>query len=153
MRRNSIQLSRRHEWVVYGVSALVFATGSVWAWLHYFGMTPGEFGEVSPAETWILKAHGGAAMAMLIMLGTLFPMHVKFAWRARRNLRTGLSLCALLFLLIMTGYGLYYAGGEHLRAWTSSVHLWIGLLFVPVIALHAICGKRSRAIRNLDSTR
>jgi hypothetical protein len=28
-----------------------------------------------------------------------------------------------------TGYGLYYAGSERLRAWTSWIHLGVGLIF------------------------
>jgi cation transport ATPase len=153
MRSNSIRLSRRHEWFAYVVCAAVFGTGAAWAWLHYFPLAPNEFGAPSPAEGWVLKAHGAAAMVTLLLLGTLLPMHVKFAWRAGRNLRTGLSLLSVFAFLVLTGYGLYYAGGEHLRAWLSAAHLWVGLALLPVFLLHIWRGKttrpgRRRAVKN-----
>ena len=147
MRRNSIQLSRRHEWFAYAVSAAVFITGAAWAWLHYLAAPPNEFGVTGPAESWTLKAHGAAAMLVLVLLGTLLPMHVKFAWRAGRNLRTGLSLLGLIGFLVLTGYGLYYVGGERLRFWTSAAHLWIGLALPVIMSVHVWRGKTTRPPR------
>jgi hypothetical protein len=144
IRRNSITLSRRHEWFAYAVSAGAFATGAAWAGLHYWATPPNEFGATSPAESWMLKLHGAAAMAVLVLLGTLFPMHIKFAWRAGRNLRAGLSLLGLFGFLVLTGYGLYYAGGERLRHWTSAAHLWVGLALPPIMLLHVGWGKKTR---------
>jgi cation transport ATPase len=147
MRRNSIQLSRRHEWLVYGIVGSLFLSGAAWAWLHYLARSPSEFGGGNPAETWMLKLHGAAAMAVLVMIGSLLPIHVRFAWRARRNLRTGLSVLALLGFLILTGYSLYYAGGERLRWWMSVSHLWIGLAIGPILILHVWRGKSGRPHR------
>ena len=101
-------------------------------------------GMASPVESWMLKAHGAAAMATLILLGSLVPMHMKFAWRAGRNLRSGLTLASVFGFLVLTGYGLYYAGGERLRAWTSVAHLWVGLALPVLLGLHVWRGKRSR---------
>ncbi len=144
MRRNSIQLSRRHEWFAGLASGAVFATGAAWAWLHYFAALPNEFGGSSPAQSWMLKAHGAAAVLVLVLVGTLLPMHVKFAWRAGRNLRTGLSLLGLFLFLSLTGYGLYYLGDERWRGWTSSAHLWVGLALPPIMILHVWRGKKTR---------
>ncbi len=145
MRHSSIRLSRRHEWFAYGVSAAVFGTGAIWAWAHFLSNPPNEFGASSPVESWMLKAHGAAAMATLLLLGTLLPLHMKFAWRARRNLRSGLTLLAIFTFLVVTGYGLYYAGGEWLRAWTSTAHLWVGLGLPIFLFAHVWWGKRQRA--------
>jgi hypothetical protein len=144
MRRSVIRLSRRHEWFAYIVSASVFLTGTGWAWLHFFKSSPNEFAGTSTAETWMLKAHGAAAMLVLVLVGTLLPFHIKFAWRAGRNLRTGFTLFAVLGFLCLTGYGLYYAGDERLRAWTSAAHLWVGLALPVIISLHAWRGKTTR---------
>jgi len=143
MRRSVIRLSRRHEWFAYAVSAAVFLTGAAWAWLHYFAV-PDKFGSTNPAETWLLKAHGAAAMLVLILLGTLLPLHMKFALRAGRNLRTGLTLFGVFSFLSVTGYGLYYAGDEHLRAGTSAAHLWVGLSLPVIMSLHIWRGKTTR---------
>lgn len=147
MRHSSIKLSRRHEWFAYGVSVVVFGTGAIWAWVHFFASPPNEFGASSPVESWMLKAHGAAAMATLVLLGTLVPTHMKFAWRAGRNLRSGLTIVSVFGFLVLTGYGLYYAGGERLRAWTSAAHLWVGLALPVFLGLHVWRGKRSRSGR------
>ncbi len=46
-------------------------------------------------------------------------------------------------ILTVTGYGLYYAGGESLRAWTSWIHLAVGLALPLLLILHIWLGKRT----------
>ena len=36
MRPDSIRLSQRHKIAFYSVLSVVFASGVIWAWLHYF---------------------------------------------------------------------------------------------------------------------
>lgn len=150
MRRNSVRLSRRHEWFVYAVAAAVFFTGAAWAAVHYLLAPPNDFGIAGAGQSWCLKLHGAAAMAVLVLLGSLLPLHLKFAWRAGRNLRTGLSLLALLAFLVFTGYGLYYFGDERLRAWTSAAHLWVGLMLPVIMSMHVWRGKTSRVKLRLN---
>ena len=143
MLRSVIRLSRRHEWAIYLVTGVVFVTGAGWAWLHYFVPASSEIDNAFHSATkWMLNLHGAAAMATLIALGTLLPYHVKFAWRARRNRRTGSTLLVTLTVLIVSGYGLYYIGDERLRAWTSYSHLWVGLVLPLFLASHVARGKR-----------
>ena len=66
-----------------------------------------------------MKIHGAASMAILVLVGMLLTGHVRFAWRARRNRGNGSLFLGAFGILTITGYGLYYAGGESLRAWTS----------------------------------
>src|SRR6516165_12761889 len=57
-------------------------------------------------------------------------------------------------ILSVTGYGLYYAGGESLRAWTSWIHLAVGLALPLLLILHIWLGKRKRpaaSLRNRSS--
>lgn len=143
--RNGIRLSRRHEWSVYAILALVFISGAAWAWLHYFAQRAGEFGESPhPAELWMQRLHGASAMLALVLLGTLLVFHIPLAWRARRNRRTGGSLFAVFAILIATGYALYYSGDERLRVWISWSHLWLGLVLPLIVAIHVWRGKWSR---------
>ncbi len=59
-----------------------------------------------------MKIHGAAAMAILVLVGMLLTGHVRFAWRARRNRGNGSLFLGTFGILTVTGYGLYYAGGE-----------------------------------------
>ena len=100
------------------------------------------------AKAWAMKIHGAAAMAILVLVGMLLNGHVRFAWRARRNRGNGSFFLGAFGLLTVTGYGLYYAGSENLRAWTSWIHLAVGLTLPALLVLHIWLGKRTRPAVN-----
>jgi uncharacterized membrane protein len=123
------------------VLALLFFSGAAWAYWNYLRL-PGDF-EVG-AKAWAMKIHGAAAMAILVLIGILLSAHVKFAWRARRNRTNGSVFLSAFAVLTITGYGLYYAGGERLRAWTSWIHLAIGLALPVLLLMHIFLGRKTR---------
>ena len=141
-RPDSIRLKRLQRYFLYAVLALVFLSGVVWAYWNYLVASPGDF-EMS-AKAWAMKIHGAAAMAVLVLIGMLLNAHVRFAWRARRNRTNGSIFLSAFAVLIITGYGLYYAGGERLRAWTSWIHLAIGLVLPILLVIHIFLGRRTR---------
>ena len=150
MRRNPFQLSRRHKFALHAATGAVFASGAAWAGLHWFARVEGEFGpQFHPAEPWLLKAHGAAAMAVLIVLGTLLPIHVQRGWQAGHNRFSGAGLLAVFGVLILSGYGLYYIGEENVRACASLAHTWIGLALPAILAWHIIRGHRLRRLGQL----
>jgi cyanate permease len=91
-----------------------------------------------------MKIHGAAAMVILLLIGTLLTAHVRFPWRAGRNRINGSIFLGAFAVLSVTGYGLYYAGGERLRSWTSWIHLGVGLALPILLLLHVFLGKRTR---------
>jgi len=141
----------QRRWV-YGTFAVLAASGLAWLLLHHFAGVPGESGiGRSPLEIWSLRLHGAAAMIFLVLIGTLLPVHVRRAWRARRNLATGIAMLAANVLLATTGYALYYAGSESLRAWSSAIHWGVGIGAVALMATHAVIGQaRSAGPRRAD---
>jgi hypothetical protein len=96
------------------------------------------------AKAWAMKVHGAAAMAVLVLIGMLLNEHVRLAWRAGRNRANGSVFLSAFAVLTITGYGLYYAGGERLRAWTSWIHLAIGLVLPILLLIHILLGKKTR---------
>ena len=100
-----------------------------------------------------MKIHGGAAMAILVLVGMLLTGHVRLAWRARRNRYNGSLFLSTFGVLTVTGYELYYAGGENLRAWTSWIHLAIGLALPLFLILHIWLGKRTRPAAQPETRR
>jgi hypothetical protein len=154
MRRNSLQLSRRHRSLLYLSILVLFLTGVAWAWLHYFHRIEGEFGpEFHPAAPWLLKAHGAAAMVSLIVLGTLLVVHVQRGWQAKLNRGSGTGLLCVFGVLIVSGYALYYVGEERFRALASNIHLWVGLALPVVLIAHIILGRRLRRTLHRRSER
>ena len=140
-RPDSIRLKHLQKYSLYAVLALLFLSGVMWAYWNYLWST-GDF-ETS-GKVWAMKIHGAAAMAVLVLIGMLLNGHVRFAWRARRNRTNGSVFLGAFAVLIITGYGLYYAGGETLRAWTSWIHLAIGLVLPILLLIHIFLGRKTR---------
>lgn len=140
-RPDSIGLKRSQRYFLYAVLALLFLSGVAWAYWNYL-RSPGDF-ETS-AKSWAMKIHGAAAMAILVMIGILLNGHVRFAWRARRNRSNGSIFLSAFAVLTITGYGLYYAGDESLRGWTSWIHLVVGLALPILLLIHIFLGRRTR---------
>ena len=150
----AIAAARMPDWqrrAVYLATGFLLLSGSTWLLLHYFAAIEGEFGpSPNPWEHTTLAVHGAAAMAFLFLLGSLLPVHVMRGLALRSNRRTGYALLALNGLLVLSGYGLYYAGGDRLRAAISLLHWLPGLLLAALLAVHIVVGRRSRNRRDAE---
>lgn len=142
MRPDSIRLKRAHRYFLYATLALLFFSGVAWACFNYFAVLPNEF--ESTSKSLAMKIHGAAAMVILVLIGTLLNAHVKFAWRDGRNRINGALFLGAFAILTLTGYGLYYVGGEKLRAWTSWIHLAVGLFLPFSLLIHVWLGRSTR---------
>ena len=137
-----IRLKPFHRRLLYGIVTLLFLTGAAWAYWNFFVPSPRDFER--SAKAWAMKVHGAAAMAILVLIGMVLTGHVRFAWRARRNRGNGSLFLSAFGILTLTGYGLYYAGDETLRNWTSWIHLAAGLTLPLLLSLHVWLGKKTR---------
>jgi hypothetical protein len=131
------------KYSLYAVLALLFLSGVAWACWNYLWST-GDF-EAS-GKVWAMKIHGAAAMAVLVLVGMLLSVHVRFAWRARRNRANGSVFMGAFAVLTITGHGLYYSGNEALRAWSSWIHLGVGLVLPILLLVHILVGRRTRPV-------
>jgi len=127
----------RHRYLVWPIVLGVWLSGALWLVFHDFLMRPGEFGLTAhPLEQWWLRAHGAFAFASLWLLGFLSVAHVGGRWAWRRQRRSGLVLLAVYIWLVLTGYLLYYAGGDAFRAAVSLGHWTVGLAALIFLLLH-----------------
>jgi hypothetical protein len=149
-----VKLAGIYEVSVYVVTAGIAISGIVWLLLHYYGQIQGEFGvQTNPYEPWSLKIHGAFSALALVLVGSLLAIHVTPALQSRRHLITGLSLLGIWLLLAVTGYLLYYAGDEDLRALISKLH-WIVGLVLPLLLIAHLCERfMRRAWRRRQTTR
>jgi hypothetical protein len=138
-----MRLGRWHERWIYAVAVLLLASGIGWLVDHYFFAGSGDVESHGAFEPWWLRLHGAAAMAGLIVFGSLFPGHIARAWRSRLNRRSGLLMLGLVLVLVLSGYGLYYLGDEDTRPWISSVHWIAGIMTTAGMALHIRLGQRA----------
>jgi hypothetical protein len=143
MKGFKMRLSRPTEVLVYLIFGALLLTAGLWIWAQT-GLSSDN-----PVPSLMMKIHGAAAMATLILLGALLN-HIRRGWIAKKNRCSGVALLAVILFLILTGYGLYYAGDEQLRALISRSHTWIGFGLFLLIPAHALLG---RALRRKKGSR
>lgn len=128
---------------------LLFTSGFIW-WLADESME--EAGKTvawaEAAKPWLLRIHGAAMMAFLIVLGTLLMVHVGRAWPSRVNRASGVLLGSWILVQILTGYGLCYLGNDALRDRAGQIHISLGLLSPLVVGGHVFWGRRRMRSRN-----
>jgi hypothetical protein len=141
-----LYLSRRAKNSIYAALGLTWGSGVLWIILHYFFWRQGDFGDEPPAlEHPMLVLHGACAFAMLWLAGWLWNAHVQPWWSSQRRRGSGIVLIALGAVLIVSGWLLYYAGGDEVRRWTSVVHWAIGLALAVPVLVHALRAGRYRS--------
>ena len=123
---------------VFTTTAVVGVTGLVWFILH--DMIDGEPGDVTRI---LLMLHGISSYALLVVIGSLLPRHVRLGWVRRRNLVTGLTVTAVMAVLAATGLALYY-GSEDLHTPVKWLHVAFGLGCFALFPVHALLAAKSR---------
>ena len=141
-----LYLSRRAKLLVYGVLGLTWSSGVLWLIFHYFFARAGEFGvEANPLEHPLIVLHGGGAFGALWLAGWLWSTHIMPWWNGSRRRASGIVLTTLGGVLIGSGWLLYYASGDELRAWTGVIHWSVGLALVVPLLVHALRAGRYRS--------
>ena len=131
----SIRLPSMQRWVTYMTLVLVALSGVLWYLMHDLL----QWGWMV-TERRLLITHGVAAAISLIVVGGLLPLHIRLAWRTRRNLVSGLVTLLLMALLGVSGLLLYYSG-EDWREGVRWLHLGVGLIGVLAMPAHVWVGR------------
>jgi hypothetical protein len=97
----------------------------------------------SRLATAAMEIHGGAAMALLVLVGAVSALHAPSAWREGKNRWSGGAVAGVLGVLIATGFLLYYLGDERARSMASVLHWTVGLAAGALLALHVWLGVRA----------
>ena len=131
--------------------SVLFVSGALWLLTDRLKHTAaGEMWSRMSAS--LLMLHGAAAMLMLVLFGSLMPFHVRVGWRRKRNRITGTVMLATNAALIVTAFGVYYAGAESARDWASDLHIGVGLALPVLLAVHIVRGRRHRHAVEIERT-
>ncbi|HZR74887.1 hypothetical protein [Bradyrhizobium sp.] len=139
-----MRLSLSFRYAIYAAFAVLLLTGCGWLLADWEK-------DISSDEIWqqsiayLLMVHGGTAMAALLLIGALVPVHLARAWRARKNRISGSAMATFIAILIGTAFGLYYLGSESLRPWMSWIHIAAGVSIALLFPLHIYLGRRKSA--------
>lgn len=119
------------------VGSGLWLSGVLWLVFHYFLQRQTDFGpHPHPLEFWWRAAHGLFGFAAVWTFGLLWGRHVVEAWTLGRHRRSGGSLVAVLVLMSLSGYLLYYLGGDRMIATVSMIHWGLGILLPFLFWLH-----------------
>lgn len=134
-------MSRWQRVATYLVFTLCGVSGAVYLLLHEGPLSLAEGLGLTSLHGWLV-AHGVSAAIVLLLFGAALPLHVKVAWRARRNRWSGAVMLLVLTLLMGSGLLLYYAS-EVLRQFGLWLHWLTGTVALLVFPLHALLGRRA----------
>ena len=137
-----MRIDPQFRWAIYAAFGVLFVTGAVWLVADALKESQ-EFWQQTAAN--LLMVHGGAALVTLMLLGALVPLHLRRAWRARKNRITGTVMATFNLVLIVTAFGLYYSGSDMLRPWISRLHYGLGLALPVLFLVHVVSGRRATA--------
>ena len=132
----SIRLPNVQRWTTYLAFSTVAISGLLSSLLHDVL----QWGWML-TERRLLTAHGIATAVSLVVVGGLLPLHIRLAWRIRRNLASGAVSLSVMALLGGTGLLLYY-GGEEWRDWVRWAHIGVGIIATITIPVHIWLGHR-----------
>jgi cytochrome b561 len=127
----------------YAIFATLLATGAIWLVADMLKTSADE-------ELWqaiaanVLMLHGMTAMIALVVLGAVIALHVRHSWRAGKNRMSGAVMVGANAVLVITAWGLYYAGSDLLRAFSADVHIAIGIVWPALVVAHVVLGRRTR---------
>ena len=106
---------------------ILAVSGAGWLIAHYgYGAGSEEIGLPHWSEAWLMRLHGLAGFAMLVVFGAFLPLHVPRGWRTQRRRGVEVALLVTLVASIVTAYCLYYFAPEPLRPALGWVHAAVG---------------------------
>ena len=132
-----IKLHPIQKYCTYIGFIAVAVSGVWWSFLHDLIAS-----KASDLMHNLLVIHGAFAFVSMMLVGALMPQHIRMAWHAKRNRMSGGVMTAIVLIIIVSGFGLYYAGEDY-RDLVKWVHLGLGLLSIAALLLHIWFGRRS----------
>ena len=126
---------------------VVGVTGLVYGWMRYFAEPEDPFAVVNhPAQPFFLHAHIVAAPLVVFAVGLIWRDHVwkriRSGFRLRR--KSGLSLAAVVFPMIASGYLLQVAETERWRNIWIGLHVATSIVWVLVYVWHQSSRRAAR---------
>lgn len=80
----------------------------------------------------------------LVLLGSLWSIHMRREWRRHKNIYSGSLLVFFFIVLGLSAIGILYFGNEKLSLYSSTLHMFFGIALPLTYAGHII------KVKNLD---
>ena len=126
---------------------LVFVSGCLLAPTTLVMRLDAELAWRLPGAGRVLVAalHAGAGLAVIMLLGSLWTVHMRANWRRGRQRTSGAALGAMLLLLAASAVGVYYLGDDALGTAAALLHLGVGVALAVPFGWHWMLARRAGA--------
>ena len=127
----------RQRFWIYSIVGLLWSSGALWLLLDQFFAKRGEFGVTPhPLEGPLLLLHGVLAIISMYLFGWVAARHVSRWWRARQRRSSGAMLTAILAVLSISGFALFFLVGDTPQRVAVLVHDVLGLAGIVFALQH-----------------
>jgi len=136
----------RMRYCIYAGFGALWLTGCLWLILQEFFTTAGTFGiERHPWQGALLLLHGVLAIATSYLFGWVMARHAADAWRRGKRRISGGAFTAVLIVLSVTGFALFFVSEPATQWWSERSHelLGIGVTLLAVEHWRAVATRQS----------
>jgi hypothetical protein len=122
---------------IYVIIGAVWLSGCAWLCLDQFFTVRGPFGKTPhPWQAPIVLLHGIIAILSMFLLGWISARHVTHSWLRGRRRASGGLLCALLTVLVVSGFALFFVSDDQWQHLAAVIHEISGLVLTPIAIQH-----------------
>lgn len=142
-----VRMSRGQRVSVYLSVGALWLSGCLWLCLDQFFAKRGPFGVTPhPLQAPILLLHGVAAILSMYLFGWITARHALRWWPGRVRRLSGGALAALLAVLIVSGFALFFLIDDESQHIAAAIHEVLGLGVTVFAIQHWFFGRRGRAV-------
>jgi hypothetical protein len=137
------RMRSRQRAAIYATLGGLWLSGCLWLVLDQFFARPGQFGPMlHPWQPAVLLIHGIVAIAGMYLLGWVSARHVLKWWPVRLRRASGTALAALLALLVVSGFALFFLSDDRWLRSVALCHDALGLIVTVFGIQHWFTAKR-----------
>jgi hypothetical protein len=142
------RMPRGQRAAIYLIVGVLWVSGCAWLCLDQFAMQRGPFGNAPhPLEPPMLLIHGVASVASLYLFGWIGARHALRWWAGGLRRISGGMLAAILALLILSGFALFFLSSDAWQRYAAAAHDVLGVAVTLFALQHWFFGRRSARAR------
>jgi hypothetical protein len=141
-------MPRRPRATLYIVMGALWLTGCWWLILDQFVAQPGPFGVIPhPLEPPLLLLHGIFSIVGTYLLGWITARHILRWWTDGMRRLSGSVLAAMLALLALSGFALFFLTEDEWQHVAALVHEVLGVAVTVFAVQHWFFRGRGEPLR------
>jgi len=143
------RMPKAQRLTVYLIAGALWFSGCLWLCLDQFFSEPGQFGTTPNfLEPPLLLLHGVLSLFGLYLFGYISAHHVVRWWRAGLRRLSGGSLAAILAVLTLSGFALFFISDDQWQHLLVDTHDVLGIAITAFALQHWLFRRRPGTTRS-----